>query len=139
MGTESNKDLVRKYWEEVWNRGNLDLIEELFAPDLWAHQKTFIGKTRAAFADSRVTIDDMIAEGDKVVTRYSWRAVHEKAWDMTLSDLSMRVDPTGQAVWDRGIAIHQIAEGKIIASWSEWTKLELAQQLGAIAAHSLSP
>lgn len=133
MSTEENKALVRRYWEEVWNQGDLDLIEELFAPDFFEEQKYFISRTLQAFSESHVTIDDMLADGDKVITRYTWRAVHSKVWDLELEGISMAVPPTGQAIWDRGITIFCIANGRITKYWSEWTKLELAQQLGAIA------
>jgi predicted ester cyclase len=132
MSLEQNKALVQRYWEEVWNQGNFNLLEELCPPELAARQRSFISKTRAAFSDSRVTILDLVAESDKVVTRYNWRAVHTAVWDVTLSDISMRVPATGATVWDQGNAIHQVAGNRIIDSWSEWTKLELAQQLRAI-------
>jgi predicted ester cyclase len=134
MAADANKAVVRRYWEEVWNEGTLDLLPELFAPEQVAVQRRFIAATRAAFSQSHVTIEDMIAEGDKVVTRYHWRAVHSGVWDMDLHGLSMRVPPTGQAIWDAGIAIAHLRDGKIIAQPSVWTELELAQQLGAIPA-----
>jgi predicted ester cyclase len=124
--------LVRRFWEEVWNQGKLELLDGLFAPDLVAGRKSFIGKTLHAFANSHVTIDDLIAVDDKVITRYTWRAIHREVWDESLAGVSMAVPPTGQAVWDRGIAIHRIVDGIIVEGWSEWTKLELAVQLGAI-------
>ena len=132
MSTKENKILVQRYWEEVWNQGNLVLIDEFFAPPLIDGQKYFISRTLQAFSDSRVTIEDMIAEGDKVVVRYSWQATHTSVWDITLSNLAMNIAPTSKQVWDRGIAIFRIADGKIVENWSEWTKLELAQQLGVV-------
>ncbi len=67
-----------------------------------------------------------------MVVRYSWQAIHTDVWELELEGIPMNVSPTGKSVWDRGIAIFQIADGKIVDGWSEWTKLELAQQLGAI-------
>jgi predicted ester cyclase len=132
MSIEANKRLVQRYWDEVWNQGNLAVLRELFAPALVAGQHYFISRTLQAFADSQVTIDDIIAEDDKVVTRYSWRAVHRAVWEMELAGLSMAVPPTHKAVWDHGIAIFRIADGKLVENWSEWTVLELAQQLGVL-------
>ena len=132
MDTERNKQLVQRYWEEVWNQGNLGLIPELFASDMVDGQHYFLSRTLHAFAESVVTIEDMIAEGNKVVTRYRWDAVHRAVWDMELGGISMAVPPTGKRVWDRGIAIFRVADDKLAENWSEWTMFELAQQLGAI-------
>ena len=134
MSAEDHKALVRRVWEDVWNQGRLDLLPELFAPELVEGQRFFVSRTLQAFSGSHVTIEDMLAEGDKVVTRYSWRATHSGVWDMHLADMPMDVPPTGKQVWDRGIAIARIADGKIADMWAEWTKLELAQQLGAVQA-----
>jgi len=133
MSIEANKRLVQRWWEEVWNQGNLAAIADFYAPDLVDARHAFISRTLHAFADSVVTIDDIIAEGDKVVTRYNWRAVHRRVWEVELAGLSMAVPPTNKAVWDRGIAIHRVADGKLVDNWSEWTKLELALQLGTIS------
>jgi predicted ester cyclase len=132
MSAVENKALVRRYWEEVWNQGNLALIEDLFSPQLIEGQKYFVSRTLQAFSHSHVTIEDMIAEGDKVATLYSWQAVHQGVWDVMLKGLSMAVPPTGKQVRDRGIAIFRVADGKLAENWSEWTELELAQQLGVI-------
>jgi len=130
---EQNKALVRRYWEEVWNGGDLPLLDELISnPAVAERSRTFISKTLSAFSHSHVTIDDEIAEGDRVVTRYSWEAEHTGEWDLALSDFPMNLAPTGRRVWDRGIAIFLVTDGRIADQWSEWTKLELAQQLGAI-------
>lgn len=127
---EDNVQVVQRYWEEIWNQGRLELIETYCAPDLVESRRYFINRTRQAFSDSHVTIEDVIAAGEKVVVRYSWRGVHTGVWDLELEGIPMNVPPTGKAVWDRGIAIFQVMEGRIVAQWSEWTKLELAQQLG---------
>ena len=132
MSVEANKWLVQRYWEEVWNQGNLAAIAELCAPALAEGQHYFVSRTLQAFSDSVVTIDDMIAEGDKVATRYTWQAVHRAVWEIELAGLSMAVPPTNKAVWDRGIAIFRVADGRLVENWSEWTVLELAQQLGVL-------
>jgi predicted ester cyclase len=133
MSLEENKALALRYWEEVWNQGNLAALEELFSSEaVVERQRAFVSKTLAAFSDSRVTVTEVIAEGDKVVVRYEWRAVHTGVYDVVLSGVSMNVPPTGKAVWDRGIQINYIAGGKIADNVAEWTKLELAQQIGAL-------
>src|SRR5438876_12417081 len=88
MSTEENKALVRRFIEEVHNKGNVDAIDEIYAPDYVNHNpvppytpdregyKRFIAETRAAFPDYRFSIDDLIAEGDKVVNRWTSRSTH---------------------------------------------------------------
>src|SRR5438105_9961827 len=133
MSLEENKALVLRYWEEVWNQGNLAVLGQLFGSDaVVQRQRTFVSKTLAAFASSQVTVTDLIAEGDKVVVRYEWRGVHTGVYDLTLSGVPMNLPPTGKEVWDRGIQINYIADGKIVDSVAEWTKLELAHQIGAL-------
>ena len=132
MSSEANTNLVLRYWQEVWNNRNLEMIEELFAPDQVSGQHFFVSRTHQAFTDGIVTVQDIFASGDKVVTRYEWSAVHTGVWELELGDIPMSVPPTGNRVWDRGISIFQVRDGKLIAGWSEWTKLELAQQLAAI-------
>ena len=130
---EANKAIVRRYWEEVWNQGKLELIDELQAPDYDRDgQRLFISSIHKGFSASKVTIEREIAEGDVVVTHYTWRAVHTGVWDIELEGLSMAVPPTGKKIWDEGITIFRIAEGQIVETWTAWTKLELAQQLGVV-------
>jgi predicted ester cyclase len=133
VSLEENKAVVRRYWNEVWNQGRLELIGELFGPEgMVQRQREFVSKTLAAFSDSHVTLVDEVAEGDRVVVRYEWRARHTGEYDLTLGGIPMGVPPTGKDVWDRGIAIFQVVDGRIVGNWSEWTQLQLAQQLGAI-------
>jgi predicted ester cyclase len=127
---ENNISLVLDYWENVWNQGQVERLGEYYIPELIEGRRYFIVQARAAFPDSHVTIDDVIATGDKVVVRYSWTGTHQHVWDFALEGIPMNAPPTGKALWDRGIAIFRVADGKIVEMWSEWTKLELAQQLG---------
>jgi predicted ester cyclase len=132
VDTEANKQLARRYWEEVWNQGNLALIPELFGSALVDGERNFISRTLSAFPESVVTIDDMIAEGDKVVVRYQWNAVHRSVWEMELGGISTAVPPTNKQVSITGIAICRVADGKMVENWAVWTALDLAQQLGVI-------
>ena len=132
MGVEDNKALVRRYWEEVWNAGKLELLPDLFPREHVEGQRFFVGRTMSAFSESRVAVADLIAEGDQVVTRYDWTAAHTGVWDVDLAGVSMAVPPTGRRIWDRGIALSRIDGGLIVDMPSEWTMLELAQQLGAV-------
>ncbi len=69
MSVEESKALVRPYWEEAWNQGNLDVLDEILSPERAELEKWFITRTREAFPDGSVAIEDVIAEWDKVVTR----------------------------------------------------------------------
>ncbi len=133
--TEANKALVLRYWEEVWNQGKLQLIEEFFAAedgDL-GDQRSFISAWREACPDCRVVVEAVIAEGDLVVTRYNCEgAVHTGVFEAEIGGLSMAVPPTGEMIEDHGIAIWRIADGKIVEHWSEWNQLQVAQQLGVV-------
>jgi steroid delta-isomerase-like uncharacterized protein len=133
--TEQDKALVRRFTEMV-NRGDADALDEVVASDLVDHAafpgqagglegyKQSLAMSRVAFPDGWITIEDMIAEGDKVVTRYTSRGTHQGEF------LSM--PPTGKTVAFTGVVIHRIAGGKIAEEWGTWDQLGLMQQLGAI-------
>ena len=134
--SESNKTLLRRDAEEVWNQGNLDAVDELFATDVILHAappgvppgakgvKQLIAGYRAALPDFHLTIEDLIAEGDRVVNRWSMTGTHN-------GEL-MGIPPTGKKVTSTGISIVRIADGKIAEVWGASDQLGLMQQLGAI-------
>lgn len=133
---ERNKSLARRFTEDLWAKGDEALIEELLAPDFVSHdpfpgmapnregEKQLLRMHSAAFADAEATIDDQIAEGDKVVTRWTFRATHKGKF--------MGVAPTGKRVKITGINIHRVRDGKIVELWREKDVLGLMQQLGAM-------
>jgi steroid delta-isomerase-like uncharacterized protein len=86
--------------------------------------KQIVGVYRAAFPDLHLTIEDLIAEGDKVVVRFTARGTHQ-------GDL-MGVAPTGKEVTVTGISIVRIAEGKIVEEWENFDALGMMQQIGAV-------
>ena len=132
--SEENKALVRRSFEEVWNDKNLDALDEIVAPDVVNHSsppglpegvegnKAFIGMYLSAFPDTKMTIEDMIATGDKVVTRWVATGTHD-------GEL-MGIPPTGKHVTVTGIGIDRISGGKIVESWGEFDALGMMQQLG---------
>jgi steroid delta-isomerase-like uncharacterized protein len=137
MSVAENKAIVRRWFEEVWNKGNLDAVDELVAatvvseipgepevrgPEAWRQQ---VSSTRAAFPDLAFTIEDQIAEEDKVATRWTLRGTHQGEF--------MGVPATGKQVTVTGISITRYANGKNVGSWNEMDLLGLMQQLGAIA------
>ena len=141
MSVEKNKALARLYQEEVWGKGNLDLIDELLAADFVDHSlpagmdPSFAGAKRAvqgalnAFPDGQWTVEDVIAEGEKVVLRWKMDATHEHEF--------RGIAPVGKPVTVAGITILRIAGGKIVERWVNWDSLALRQpsemvNLGAV-------
>ena len=134
---EENKALARRSWEIV-TEGSLDTLEdalaEVYAEDFVLHEpdedivgieglKQFVSMIRAGFPDLRVTLEDAIAEGEKVVSRWTAQGTHQ-------GEL-MGIAPTGNRVTITGITIHRIEDGKIVEEWSNWDALGLMQQIGA--------
>ncbi len=131
MGTEENKALLRRYYAEVLSEGNLPAIDELFASDFTsagvdlARFRQLAAVSRATFPDLQVTVEDQIAEGDRVVTRFSARATHCGPF--------AGVPATGRPVTVTAIHIHRIADGKIAELWEQIDLLGVLQQLGVMA------
>jgi steroid delta-isomerase-like uncharacterized protein len=131
MSLEENKVIARRYQEEVWGKGNLDLIEQLVAPDFVDHglpagmDPGFAGARRAvqgaldAFPDGEWTVEDLIAEGDKVVVRWKMQATHEHPF--------RGIAPGGKPVTISGITILRLVDGKIVERWVNWDSLALRQ------------
>lgn len=125
MSVEENKILVRREQEELWNHtGNLDAAEELFAPEHADDAKQEAADFRQGFPDVVSTIEDLIAEGDKVVARWRARATHQGEY--------MSIPSTGNAVEFTGISIYRIEGGKIAESWTVEDELGLMRQIGAV-------
>jgi steroid delta-isomerase-like uncharacterized protein len=132
--TAENKALVQRFYHEVVNRSNLALADVLLAPDFIEHFnpdvsgiegfKQFVTRLGEAFADLQITIEDLIAEGDKVVARVTVRAIH-------LGTFMGRFPATGKSVTFTGIDIFQISDGKIVGRWNQRDLLSLVEQLGA--------
>jgi steroid delta-isomerase-like uncharacterized protein len=134
---EENKAAFRRYVEEVGNEGNLDLADEIFDRYL-AHQsdgsvlergsedvKRFMGEFRKGFPDFRSTIEDMVAEGDKVATRWRMRGTHRKEF--------RGIAPTNKEMEMTGIGILRFSsEGKVVESWDNLNELGMMRQLGVI-------
>lgn len=138
MSTEENKALVRRFYEEVFNKKNLADIDAFIDPKIIEHDlppglpagsegtRQFIGMYVAAFPDLHLTAEDMIAEGDRVVARLTFRGTHR-------SEL-MGIPPTGKQATTTGIQIVRIANGKIVENWINLDTLGMLQQLGVIPA-----
>jgi predicted ester cyclase len=136
MSSEDNKALVRRWYEEVFNKKNSAAIDEFFDPTFVDHalppglpgdlsgSKQFIGMYLTALPDLYITIEDMIAEGDKVVARLTASGTQQGAF--------MGIPPTGKHVTVTGIDIIRIAGGKFVEHWLEQDTLGMMQQLGVI-------
>jgi len=124
MSAQENKDLVRREQQELWNHtGDLDAAEELFAADQAEAAKQEAADFRRGFPDVVSTIEDIIAEGDKVVAHWRSRATHQGDY--------MGIAPTGNEVEFTGISFYRIEEGKIAQSWNIEDRLGLMRQIGA--------
>ena len=124
MSVEENKDLVRREQEELWNHtGDLDAADELFPADQAEAAKQEAAGFRRGFPDVVSTIEDLMAEGDKVVARWRSRATHQGDY--------MGIAPTGNEVEFTGISFYRIEEGKIAQSWNIEDRLGLMRQIGA--------
>ena len=135
--SEENKTIVRRLFEELWNKGNLSVADELFTPNYDHHDPSTpdVGRGpesekkratlyRTAFPDLRLTIEDNIAEGETVMARWSCRGTHK-------CDLS-GIAPTGKQFTISGVSITRIAGGKMAEGWINWDALGLMQQLGVV-------
>jgi predicted ester cyclase len=124
MSAEENKAVVRREQEELWNHtGELDAAEQLFAADQAQAARHQAADFRRGFPDVVSTIEDLIAEGDKVVARWRSRATHRGE--------HMGTPPSGKEVEFTGISIYRIEEGKIAQSWNIEDQLGLMRQIGA--------
>lgn len=135
MSATNNKLLADRVWEEIWHQGDLERIDELFAPDFVRHDpgrelhgpdenRRFIQGLREAFPDLHFTVLDQIAEGDKVAVRFRFEGTH-------LGDFQ-GISPTRKQVTYSGILIYRIADGKIAEQWTELDLLGLLEQFGIL-------
>ena len=131
--SEENKAYARRTWE-LANQRNPDLIEECYPPDFVWHgpDQDIRGYEQAkqlsytfltAFPDAHITDEDVIAEGEKVVRRYTTHATHQ-------GETEMFGPPTGRQIELKGITIHRIEGGKIVEEWESYDNLSMMKQLG---------
>jgi len=137
MSTEENKAVARRVLKELFNQGDLDLVDEIIAPDFVQHDpamsedlrgpeefKGYISMYRSAFPDIHIEVEDQLAEGDRVATRWTSTGTHE-------GEL-MGIASTGNRVTVAGMDISRISGGKIEESWSNYDLMGMMQQLGVI-------
>ena len=136
MSTEQNKSIVRRWIEEGWNKHNLAVIDEVYAPNFVQHEpepqsvnssealKQYVGAYLTAFPDLYLSIEDLIAEGDKVVWRFVSNGTHTGPF--------MGMPATGKKGVITGIVIFRLENSRIVEAWLNIDALGLLQQLGVI-------
>ncbi len=137
MSTEENKAISRRLQEEVLGQGKVELVDELLAPDYVSHApgspeqtrgaediKHIVQTYRSAFPDLTYTVEEQVAEGDMVVTRWTARGTHQGEF--------MGIAASGNSIEVSGMSMDRISGGKIAEDWVNWDALEMLQQIGAI-------
>lgn len=135
MSVEESKAIMRQYFKGAWEQGNIGLLDELLAPDYINHSpatpdlstgpqevKEVVSMFRNAMPDLRVVIEEMLAEGDKVATRYALEGTHR-------GEL-FGIAPTGQQLSIKSITVERVAEGKIWEHWRVTDEMGILRQLG---------
>jgi len=133
MLTDDNKALVQRFYEEIVNQKSLTALGQFVAPNAVNHTVPsgfpqepgqFLGLHFNAFPDLKVTVEDLLADGDKVVARVSIRGTHQGAF--------MAVSPTGKPFTGMAVNIFRIVNGKIVEHWGLADRLSTLQQLGVV-------
>jgi steroid delta-isomerase-like uncharacterized protein len=136
--SDENKALARRVVEEVWNRGNVAVVDETFAADYVEHNprpgqeagidgyKSGVAMMRSAFPDLRLDLQDVIAEDDRVAIRYTLHGTHQ-------GEL-MGLPPSGNSVSSDGMVFARLQDGRIVERWGVQDMLTVLQQIGALAA-----
>jgi steroid delta-isomerase-like uncharacterized protein len=138
--SDQNKALARRTLDEVWNQGKLAVIDELAAPNATYNDpnvpggkftgpegmKQFVQIYRSAFPDVHITVNDQIAEGEKVVTRWTATGTHKGQL--------MGIAPTNKPATVAGVDIAQFRDGKVVEAWASYDMFGMLQQLGVAPA-----
>jgi predicted ester cyclase len=131
MSTAENKALVRQYFEVFHNQRQLDLGEQILGSELLTPTLAMAAMLRTAFPDYQITIDNQLAEADKVATVWTASGTHQGEWASPLGP----VGPTGKAVTWTGSTTLRVVDGKIAeVIGTNWDHLGILQQLGALPA-----
>lgn len=128
-----NKETVKRYWDTIWNERRSEILDEVLTPDVVYHgtsmsangieeYKELYRKFATALHDSRLTIEDVIAEGDKVVTRVSMRCLHGGEF--------AGIPATGRELTVDAITVHRLVDGRIAEEWEISDELGMMEQLG---------
>jgi steroid delta-isomerase-like uncharacterized protein len=136
MSAEQNKSIVRRWVDEGWNKGKLSVIDQLYAPNFIQHEpqpemvnssealKKYVNTYLTAFPDLHFTVDDLVAEGDKVVWRFTSKGTHQGAF--------MGLPPTGKTSIVTGMVLFRLENSRIVEAYVNIDALGLLQQIGII-------
>jgi steroid delta-isomerase-like uncharacterized protein len=136
--SESNKDAVRRLFDQVLNAGKLSLLDTLIGAAYVDHNpspgqppgaagvKGKVEALRAAFPDLRYALEDVVAEGELVAARYSWRGTHK-------GEAFLGIPPSGKTIMVRGMDFYRLRDGKIVEHWDNVDELGMLSQLGDLA------
>jgi steroid delta-isomerase-like uncharacterized protein len=134
MSTDENKARVRRFYDEVVNAGRFELVDRFIAPDFVDHDgfpgltpdregvREFFETVRAAFPDLRFTVDDLIAEGDKVAARVCVRGTHRHEF--------LGIPPTGKEIATSVVDVIRFRDGLAVERWGITDTLAMMEQLG---------
>jgi steroid delta-isomerase-like uncharacterized protein len=139
MSDKMGYNVLHRFLDEGFNRGDMDVLDELIAPDMIEHEELppgvppgregvrhFFRMIRQAFPDIKATIDDELVQGDKVVVRSTWRGTHRGEF--------FGIPPTGKPVAFEVIDIARVRDGQVVEHWGVTDNLKLMQQLGVVPA-----
>jgi steroid delta-isomerase-like uncharacterized protein len=143
MSVENNVATVRRWFDEVWNQGNLETVRELMAEDaiaygLGEHDRTvrgrdeflaFANRIKTAFPDIHLTVDDAFGAGDKVVVRFSATMTH--------TGDGLGVPATHKPVRITGICINRLSNGQLVEGWNVWDQAAMMHQIGIYPRHEV--
>jgi predicted ester cyclase len=129
---EEHKAIARRFFEDVWNKQKLEAIDDIFAAAVVLNGQSvardafrqLVAARRAAFRDIHVTVEDQVAEGDKVSTRRTWQATHQGPY--------RGIAATGRRVKWTQISIVRFVDGRIVEDWAVADELSILQQLGQL-------
>ena len=133
--TGQNRAIAIRWFDEVWNKGRRDAIAEMLAPDAVLHEGNsdsvgpegfypFFDRLNAAFSDFQVTVDDTIAEDDRICVRWSCRCKH--------TGYALGAPPTNKTVHMTGITIMRIVSGRMVEGWQNWDMQGMFEQINGI-------
>ena len=132
---KTNKEIVRLLHDRLWRHADTDILDEIVAPDAMTHWtgsdgstidavRTDVERYHAGFTDVHTRVDELVAEDDKVVLRWTTSGNHTGSYG--------RIAPTGKVIMMTGVDIYRLAGGRIVEAWSMWDALDLYQQLGLV-------
>jgi len=134
--SDRNKAVVDRWTEEIWNRGDFSSAREFVSDDVQFHSNQMppfgsldalretVSSLRSGFPDGRFTVDEVVAEGDAVVQRWTFRGTHRGEW--------LGIQGTGKEVEITGTATSHVRNGKVADHYADWDALRMMQQLGIV-------